>query len=112
MGGGTRGVAAVLMYEAGEPMPQRGPASRIAHLTLLGTVLPNGSVQITFVPRLRGTSGAVTGFGQMVEIGGAWVFAMQMSTDRLGTRVLHWAISGIVSAAVGSTQARTPAVAP
>ena len=39
----------------------------------------------------RGTDGAVTGLGQMVEIGGAWAFAMQMSTDRVGTRVLHWA---------------------
>lgn len=85
------GVAAVMMYAAGEPMPTRGPASRIARLTLLGTVLPNGSVQITFVPRLGGTSNATTGLGQMVEVGGAWVFAMQMSTDRLGTRVLHWA---------------------
>ena len=85
------GVTAVLMYAADEPMPRHGPASRIAHLTLLGTVLPNGSVQITFVPRLRGTAGAVTGLGQMVEIGGAWAFAMQMSTDRVGTRVLHWA---------------------
>lgn len=85
------GVAAVMMYDAGEPMPQRGPASRIAHLSLLGTVLPSGKVQITFIPRLRGTSGATTGFGQMVEIGGAWVVEMQMSTDRVGSRVLHWA---------------------
>lgn len=85
------GVAAVMMYDAGERMPQRGPASRIAHLSLLGTVLPDGKVQITFIPRLRGTSGATTGFGQIVEIGGAWVVEMQMSTDRLGARVLHWA---------------------
>jgi len=85
------GVAAVLMYDAGEPMPQRGPAARIAHLTLLGTVLPSGDVQITFIPRLRGTSGATTGLGRMIEVGGAWAFEMQMSTDRLGARVLHWA---------------------
>lgn len=85
------GVAAVMMYDADEPPPQRGPASRVAHLSLLGTVLPNGNVQITFIPHLRGTSGATTGFGKMVELAGAWVVEMQMSTDRLGTRVLHWA---------------------
>jgi hypothetical protein len=27
----------------------------------------------------------------MVELQGAWGFEMQMSTDRLGSRVLHWA---------------------
>jgi hypothetical protein len=85
------GVAAVMMYTAGEPIPQRGPASRIANLTLLGTVLPGGAVQITFIPRLRGTSGATTGFGRMIEVGGARAIEMQMSTDRVGTRVLHWA---------------------
>jgi hypothetical protein len=36
-------------------------------------------------------SSTSSGFGQMVEVGGAWAFEMQMSTDRLGTRVLHWA---------------------
>lgn len=38
-----------------------------------------------------GTGSATTGFGQMVQLQGAWAFEMEMSTDCLGSRVLHWA---------------------
>lgn len=84
------GVTAAMMYDAGDEMPARGPRSRPSHLTLLGTVTPGGQVQLTFVPTGR-TGSVITGFGQMVERAGAWVFEMQMSTDRAGSRVLHWA---------------------
>lgn len=64
------GVTAAVMYNAGEELPAHGPQSRIGHLTMLGTVLPNG---------------------QMVKVGEAWTFEMQMSSDRGGNRLLHWA---------------------
>ena len=79
------GVTAAVTYNAGEE-----PASRIGHLTMLGTVLPNGQVQITFLSDSR--RGSLTiGFGQMVKIGEAWAFEMQMSTERGDDRLLHWA---------------------
>lgn len=84
------GVTAALMYEAGESVPQRGPRSRISQLTLLGTVVPSGRVQITFLSNGR-RSNSVIGFGQMVKLGPAWAFEMQMSTERGDARVLHWA---------------------
>lgn len=84
------GVTSVMMYSAEEGMPTRGPRSRPSHLSLLGTITPSGQVQLTFVP--QGRLGSVTtGFGQMVQRQGAWAFEMQMSTDRTGSRVLHWA---------------------
>jgi hypothetical protein len=85
------GVTAAMMYAAGEAMPERGPASRISHLTMLGTVLPGGRVQITFVPTRRVGGSSVVGIGQVVKFGGGWAFEMQMTTDRGGARVLHWA---------------------
>ena len=84
------GVTAVLAYDAGEEPPAHGPRSRIGHLMLLGTVLPEGQVQITFLPAREGGSPTL-GFGQMVKTGEAWTFAMQMSTERGKNRLLHWA---------------------
>ena len=57
---------------------------------MLGTVLPEGQVQITFLSGRKGSSPTI-GFGQMVRTGEAWTFQMQMSTDRRGNRLLHWA---------------------
>lgn len=84
------GVTAALTYDAGEEPPAVGPGSRVGHLTMLGTVLPEGQVQITFLSNRKKSSPTV-GFGQMVRIGEAWTFEMQMSTDRQGNRLLHWA---------------------
>lgn len=84
------GVTAAVMYNAGEELPAHGPRSRIGHLTMLGTVLPNGQIQITFLPGGKGGSTTI-GFGQMVKVGEAWTFEMQMSSDRGGNRLLHWA---------------------
>jgi hypothetical protein len=84
------GATSVMMYDAEGEAPTRGLGSRPTQLTLLGTVTPRGGVQLTFIPK-RGPSSATTGFGQMVQFEGAWGFEMQMSTDRLGSRVLHWA---------------------
>lgn len=84
------GVTSALMYDAGEEMPTRGPRSRPGHLTLLGTVTPGGQVQLTFVST-RGSGSVINGFGQMVRYRGEWGFEMQMSTERMGSRVLHWA---------------------
>lgn len=84
------GVTAAVTYNAGEEPPTQGPASRIGHLTMLGTVLPNGQVQITFLSDSK--RGSLTiGFGQMVKVGEAWAFEMQMSTGQGDNRLLHWA---------------------
>ena len=84
------GVTSVALHPAGKEMPARGPGSRPAHFTLLGTITPSHRVQLTFVPS-RGPGSATTGIGQMVQVHGAWGFEMQMSTERRESRVLHWA---------------------
>lgn len=84
------GVTAAVTYSAGEEPPARGPASRVGHLTMLGTALPNGQIQITFLSDSKRGSTTI-GFGQMVKLGEAWTFEMQMSTERGDNRVLHWA---------------------
>jgi hypothetical protein len=81
------GVTAAVTYKAGAEPP---PESRIGHLTMLGTVLPNGQVQMTFLSDRRGASPTI-GFGQIMKAAGAWTFEMQMSTDRVDNRLLHWA---------------------
>jgi hypothetical protein len=83
------GVTAAVTYPAGEERPTHGPRSRVSQLTMLGTVLPNGQVQITFLPG-RGGSPTI-GFGRMVKAGEAWAFEMQMTTEPGGNRLLHWA---------------------
>lgn len=84
------GVTSVMMYNAGEEMPTHGPRSRPSQLTLLGTITPSGQVQLTFIPTGRPGS-ATTGLGQLRQFQGGWAFEMQMSTERMGSRVLHWA---------------------
>jgi len=84
------GVTAAVTHKAGEEPPAHGPKSRIGHLTMLGTVLPKGQIQITFLSGRNGGSPTI-GFGQMVKVGEAWTFEMQMSTDRGDNRLLHWA---------------------
>jgi hypothetical protein len=84
------GVTAALTYNAGEEPPSRGLEARVSHLTMLGTVLPDGQVQITFLSS-RNEDSPTIGFGQMVKRGEAWAFEMQMTTDRRGNRLLHWA---------------------
>lgn len=84
------GVTAALTYNAGEGPPAHGPGSQVSHLTMLGTVLPEGQVQITFLSSHNEGSPTI-GFGQMVKIAEAWTFEMQMSTDRRSNRLLHWA---------------------
>ena len=85
------GVTAALLHDAGDGMPTKGPKSRISHLTMLGTVMPDGQVQITFLPSGRISNSPTVGVGKMVKVEQAWAFEMQMSTDRRDNRVLHWA---------------------
>lgn len=88
--GNLWGVTSVLMYEASEGLPKHGPFSSPNQLTLLGTVTPSGRVHLTFIPSVSlGTP--TVGTGQMVEYRGSWGFEMQMSTDRRGSRIVHWA---------------------
>lgn len=79
------GVCAVMLTEDGGRPSRHGPAQ----LSLLGTVTPSGDVLLTFVPTRAGYP--TVGQGRLLERAGQWVFEMQMSTDRLNERVLHWA---------------------
>jgi hypothetical protein len=84
------GVAATLLHEAGSGVPTSRPP-HISQVTMIGTVLPDGNVQITFQSIGRRDTTPTIGFGSMVKVDGAWAFQMQMSTDRVNDRMLHWA---------------------
>ena len=86
------GVTAVLSFTAGDDAPTRGPRSKPTPLTLIGTVTPEGTVQITFVPSSSRSSQPTVGVGRIVEHEGQLTFEMQMSTMASNSRLLaHWA---------------------
>ena len=82
------GVASVLMTDPGDA--PSGRRARPQHLSLLGTVTPSAQVQLTFIPS-DVPADATTGLGRLVHQTDGWGFEMQMSTDRLRARVLHYA---------------------
>lgn len=83
------GVAAVALTEQGAPWPTRGPRARATHLSLLATVTPSGACLFTFIP--QGPGQTTTGTGRLRQTDSGWAFEMQMSTDRLRARLIHWA---------------------
>jgi len=88
------GVTAALTYDAGEEPPAAGPGSRVGHLTMLGTVLPEGQIQITFFSDRKGSSPTI-GFGRMVRI------------ERLGrSRCRCQQIAGETASCTGQTWCR------
>lgn len=87
------GAIGVQIYPAGKEVPSRGPGSRPVYMTMLGSVLPEGRVQIAFTGTgLSSTqsSGPTIGSGRMAEYEGQPSFEMQMVS---GTSSLtaHWA---------------------
>lgn len=86
------GVTAVLSYAAGDDVPTRGPRSNPSPFTLIGTVTPEGNIQITFVPSSSRSSEPTAGVGRIVEHEGQRTFEMQMSSMASNSRlVAHWA---------------------
>lgn len=80
------GNAAILLYEEGTT-PSNAPTG----MQMLGTVTPNGQVQITFMPiNPIGAAIGTSGWGNMRMQKESWAFEMQMSS---GTTELlsHWA---------------------
>lgn len=86
------GVTAAMMYPATESQPEHGPQARIMHMTMLGTVFPDGQVQITFqATGRRSDSSPTIGYGKILTLAGEAFFEMQMSTAPQSNRLLHWA---------------------
>jgi hypothetical protein len=56
---------------------------------LVGSVTPEGTVNLAFTPAAGGT--ATAGFGTMVKVHGHWEMENQMSTGTTQGRVTHWA---------------------
>lgn len=81
------GVTAALVY----PADDADEDGRPGHLSLIGTVLPSGQVQITFVRGGVLRDSITVGYGNIVQLEGRWVFQMQMSTNNMGEQLLHWA---------------------
>ncbi len=81
------GNTAILLYERGEdPGDQRVMGRRLA-----GSLTPEGSVQMSFMPETRrGASQATAGTGRCRRRDGAWAFEMQMGTGATDLGV-HWA---------------------
>jgi hypothetical protein len=83
------GVSATLVYPAGSAAPRHGPRARRQTATLLGTITPEGTLQISFL-RDSSTNDVVVAPGRVREHDGAASLEMQMSTGNR-RRVLHWA---------------------
>jgi len=85
------GVTAALVYTAGEEVPARGPRSHPNASTLIGTITPDGAVELTFVENSGRSSGPTVGVGRIVEKEGRRSFEMQMSTGTGDPLTAHWA---------------------
>ena len=83
------GVSATLLRDAGEEAPERGPGSQPRGFTMLGSVTPEGSVHLTFIPSSGGSS--TIGLGRIVPHGAGQAFEMQMSTGAGSQTTAHWA---------------------
>jgi hypothetical protein len=80
------GNCAVLLYPNGT-VPEEAPSAR----RLLGTITPDGNVQITFMPLNKlGAAMSTAGWGRMQQQNGVWTFEMQMSSG-VSSLVAHWA---------------------
>lgn len=83
-GGYFTGRAAVLLKRDGRPV------APIQCLRLVGSVTPEGSVLVSFVPADATTAdGATTGVGRLERDGTRWRFLMQMATGS-SSLVAHW----------------------
>ncbi|MBL4707644.1 MAG: hypothetical protein JKY48_04300 [Flavobacteriales bacterium] len=81
------GNCAVLMYQASDSSDEQPSSMR-----LIGSVTPDGSVQISFMPLNQlGAAMSTSGWGKMTKQNDQWVFEMQMAS---GTTDLysHWAL--------------------
>lgn len=90
-GGYFWGVTAALVYPAGEEAPAQGPGSHAKATTLIGTITPDGTVELTFVDISRGSSEPTVGLGHLVEKDGQRSFEMQMSSGTGDPLTAHWA---------------------
>lgn len=85
------GSCSALLHAAGEEVPARGRGSRPTGLALFGSITPEGSVHMTFVPdAARSSRLATIGIGHVIEREGGVAFEMQMSTGS-SERTAHWA---------------------
>jgi len=85
------GVSAALVYPAGEEAPTRGPRSHPNATTLIGTITPDGMVELTFVEVSGSSSEPTVGLGRLVEKAGQRSFEMQMSSGTGDPLTAHWA---------------------
>ena len=83
------GVNAALLREAGEEAPERGPGSQPRGFTMLGSVTPEGSVHLTFMPSSGGSP--TIGLGRIAPFEAGQSFEMQMSTGAGSKTTAHWA---------------------
>lgn len=84
------GASAALIYPA-EEADTHGAKHDVTQTSLIGTLLPNGQVQISFIRSGRLRESITTGFGHLLLQGEKPEFRMQMSTGANGRQVLHWA---------------------
>lgn len=83
------GVCAALVRDAGEEAPERGPGSQPRGFTMLGSVTPEGTAHLTFIPTSGGSP--TIGLGRIVPFEGGQSFEMQMSTGIGSKTTAHWA---------------------
>jgi len=83
-GGYFWGVSSVALISQGTASPPR-------QLTFVGTVTPEGQVQISFIQNGLLRDSVTTGLGQMIRLNNQWAFQMHMATASASGQLLHWA---------------------
>lgn len=79
------GNCAVVVYPHGEEAGEPG------NFRMIGTVTPDGRVQISFMQmNTLGAATSISGWGKMVKIDEEWTFEMQMASGGT-TLTSHWA---------------------
>jgi hypothetical protein len=80
------GNCAALIYQTGTT-PDAAPSAR----KLIGSVTPNGEVQISFMAlNTLGAAMSISGWGHLKDRVGSWFFEMQMASG-VTDLVAHWA---------------------
>ena len=83
------GASGAALFSQGEANEETPPP--VQHSRMVGSVSADGRVVINFVNGSGNRVSIITGYGQMVQVGGEWAFQMQMSTAAGGGQLLHWA---------------------
>ena len=89
------GVATIMSYPAGQPIPANGENSNRVHMTLTGTINLAGTVELTFTPQTGNgeerISNRIVMPGRIIEMNAQRTIEIQTTTGTGDSLSAHWA---------------------